>query len=130
MTQQEKLHRAIDLAEGPGECRYTQFGQYDTPCCIVGQLAYLDNERDFRVLAESDQDADTRGGSTTGITGIVEEADVLPTYSVRLLQELQTIWDLGLDGYEDSTPEERREAMHDAVERYYAGHPEHLTPQS
>lgn len=92
----EKLHRAIDLAQGPGRCRYTEDGK---PCCVIGQFAALNGyDQLWRWEGTAIQYLYVRLGEVDG----------------GYLGELQRIWDR--KGGADETTRRRR--MHELVDSW------------
>lgn len=93
----DKLLEAIRLAEGPGGCRYEKGGR---PCCVIGQLAYIDGVpvdtlRGWDVFTDD---------QSLGIGEI--EPDNLAHYPMGLLENIQGLWD-GYDERDESVEEVR-----------------------
>ena len=107
VEQREKLMKAIDLAEGPGECTYVRDGR---PCCVVAQLGAMEGIP-LDTMAEWD-----RGGTRVGLILYAEKpgAQELRPYGRELLGAIQELWD-GADET-DITPEpEKRAKMREIV---------------
>lgn len=98
----ENLKRAIELAKGPGQCRYLDTA--DEPQCVVAQLAVLEGinlkqiikdeslRRTQRLDECDDEVAPANKASLFTIDALVEEFGNRG-YSITLLTALQDAWD-------------------------------------
>lgn len=106
--QKEKLYQAIDAARGPGACDYVEGGK---PCCVIAQLAHLEG------VSIEDM------ASTWGVSQVqhiserpyVRGVEFIIKYPVKLLTELQTIWDTCK---QVTSEDDAREGMKEKVKNF------------
>lgn len=113
--QKQKLHAAIDLAQGSGGCRYTMDGR---PFCVIAQLAALEGVpvEQLQVWDCQEREVGSSATSSASVYEVLESnlpgSEVLKTYPPDLLASLQETWDEGAtDVYQ------ARLDMHDMVNR-------------
>lgn len=101
MTEEQiaRLQTAIDKAENPGECRYVVDGR---PSCVIAQLYILEGG--------SVDTLEEWGATVIGCVLNERHPAELAHYPKTLLQSLQYLWDIGMDGVDC-----RREAMRSEV---------------
>lgn len=96
----KNLKKAVELAQGAGECDYLADG---VPFCVIGQLYVL----------EGGSPKDLKEWEGCMIGGI-ENRGCLQKYPIKLLDQLQEYW----DSAEYGTESERRASMLALVEHY------------
>lgn len=104
MTEEQiaRLQTAIDKAKNPGKCRYVVDGR---PSCVIAQLYILEGGS-----------VDTLGKWRSTVIGCILEEQRPPKlahYPKGLLQNLQYLWDVGVNDADT-----RREAMREEVAKF------------
>lgn len=84
-TMKDNLLRAIALAQKPGSCLYIHEGK---PCCVIAQLLLLEGG-DLEDIKASWID----WGNVHIPIHKVENRGRLAKYPIKVLKQLQTIWD-------------------------------------
>ena len=104
MTEEQiaRLQTAIDKAENPGACCYVVNGR---PSCVIAQLYILEGGS-VDTLKEW-------GATVIGCVLNERHPAELAHYPKGLLQNLQYLWDIGVDDAES-----RREAMRKEVAKF------------
>lgn len=80
--QYNNVIKAIDLAKGPGECRYCLSD--GNPICVIAQLLVIEGD-DISCLAEVNQ--------RIGATSFPLTLSIHQKYDVDFLDDLQNMWD-------------------------------------
>lgn len=106
--QIDNLHKAIDLAQGPGECEYV--GDDGKACCVIGQYAFLQGVTAHQMTKEwGAGQIDSIHSSSYSIEKLGDDSP--------FLREIQRVWDTGTT-MPEMVIEPRRAEMHAMVNHY------------
>lgn len=105
----ENLYKAIDLAQGSGDCLYVC---NERPHCVIAQLAFIEGISIEEMKTWSRNSCNV----TIGIHEVLESKELknLSKYNWSLLVKLQNIWDMRIASEDNLKGEMKR-----VVDKYY-----------